>query len=78
MDWRRSYLLPDGTTANAKRAIQLPADERNGHHKRAKWLLGAGVLSMLTIVALPVGLPLILWGMHEANKAERIRSADDE
>ena len=75
MNWRKSYLLPDGSTENLKTAIQLEKGERNAHHKRAKW---AGVISlflMLTVFALPIGLPLFLWATREANKAERLRTS---
>ncbi|WP_049942130.1 hypothetical protein [Haloterrigena turkmenica] len=69
----KSYLIPEGTTTNLKTAFHISPDERNKHHKRAKWMASISLICMLTVLGVPIGIPLFIWAMREANKAEEER-----
>lgn len=75
MNARKSYLIPEGSTKNLKTAFNIPTEDRNEHHKRAKWLGAISLFLMVTIVAVPIGIPLFAWAMKEANEAERLRAS---
>lgn len=71
----KSYLVSDGSVENLKTASQLPSDERNKHHNRARTLAVIGFLLMFTIVAIPLGLPVTYLALREANKGEAVRQS---